>query len=156
MPKLTTLAARRWSARDHERRNAEDLRGGERVDVVAAAVGFDQQRIAREVSEQAQFDLRIIGGEQDVAGFGDEGGANAASEFGADGNVLQIGIGGGKPSGGGSGLAEGGVQASGGAVDERGQSVDVGGFQLGELAVVENHAGDGMVFGESFENIDGG
>ena len=49
------------------------------MDVVAAAVGFDQQRIAREVGEQAEFDLRVVGGQQNVAGFGDEGGADAAS-----------------------------------------------------------------------------
>ena len=52
-----------------------------------------------------------------MAGLGDESGANAASEFGADGNILQIRIGGGKAPGGGSGLAEGGVQASGGGID---------------------------------------
>ena len=154
MPKLTTLACAAVVGRDHERRNAEDLRGGEGVDVVAAAVGLDQERVAREVGEQAEFDLRVIGGEQDVARLGDEGGADAASEFGADGNILQIRIGGRKAAGGGSGLAEGSVQASGGGIDERGQSVDVGGLQLGELAVVENHAGDGMIFGESFQNID--
>src|SRR3984885_9573484 len=142
--------------RDHERRNPEDLRGSEGVDVVAAAVGFDQQRIAREVGEQAEIDLRKIGGEEHVAGLGDEGGANAASELGADGDVLQIRIGGRKASGSRAGLAEGGVQASAGAMDERGQRIDVGGLQFRELAIVEDHARDGMILGESFENIDGG
>jgi hypothetical protein len=112
MPKLTTLAARRWSERNHERRNAEDLRGGKGVDVIASAVGLDQQWVAREVGEQAKFDLRIIGGEQNVARFGDEGGADAAAEFGADGNVLQVGIGGRKAPGGGSGLCESSVHSS--------------------------------------------
>jgi len=46
-----------------------------------------------------------------------------ASEFGADGNILQIRIGGREASGGGAGLAEGGVQASGGGIDEGGESV---------------------------------
>ena len=141
---------------DHERRNAEDLRGGERVNVVAAAVGFDQQRVVREVREQAQFDLRIVGGEQNVAGFGDEGGANAAPEFGADGNVLQIRIRGRETSGGGSGLAEGGVHAPGCGIDQRGQCIDVSRFQFRELTVVENHAGDRMIFGQSFQYIDSG
>ena len=62
------------------------------MDVVAAAVGFDQKRIVREVREQAKFDLRIIGGEKNVAGLGSESGANAAPKFRADGNVLQIRI----------------------------------------------------------------
>jgi len=78
--------------RDHERRHAEDLRSSERVNVVAAAVGLNQQRVARKMSEQAQLDLRIVGGEQYVAGFGGEGGANAASKLGADRNILQVGI----------------------------------------------------------------
>ena len=80
------------------------------MDVVAAAEGLDQQRVAREVRQQAQFDLRIVGGEQDVAGFGDEGGANSRAEFGADGNVLQIGIGRGEAAGRRAGLVESGVQ----------------------------------------------
>ena len=92
MPKLTTFAWPAMVGSDHKRRNPEDLRGGQGVNVVAAAVCFDQQRIAGEVREQAEFDLRIIGGEQDVAGLGDEGGANVAPEFGANGNVLQIRI----------------------------------------------------------------
>jgi len=46
---------------DHERRNAEDLGRGEGVNVVTAAEGFDQQRVFREVGEQAEFDLRIVG-----------------------------------------------------------------------------------------------
>ena len=126
------------------------------MDVVASAVGLDQERIAGEVGEQAKFDLRIIGGQKNVAGLGDEGSANAASEFGADGNVLEIRIRGRQTSRRGSGLAERGVEAAGGRVDERGQSVDVGGLQLGELTVIENHAGDGMFFREAFKHIDGG
>src|SRR5580692_2550466 len=78
---------------DHEWGHAEDLRGGQGVNVVATAVGFDEQRIARKMGEQTQFDLRIIGGEQNVTGLGDEGGADAAAEFGADGDILQIRIG---------------------------------------------------------------
>ena len=106
------------------------------------------------MGEQAELDLRVIGREQDVARLGDEGGADAASKFGADGNILEIRIGGRKTAGGGSSLAEGSVQASGGGIDERGQRVDVGGLQLGELAVVEDHAGDGMLFGEIFQHVD--
>ena len=58
------------------------------------AEGFHQQRIFREMREQAQFNLRVIGREQHVAGFGDECRADLAAQLGADGNVLQIRIGG--------------------------------------------------------------
>ncbi len=40
-------------------------------------------------------------------------------------------------------------------VDQRRQRVDVSGLQLGELAVVEDHAGNGMIFRQSFQHIDG-
>src|ERR1700757_4091416 len=43
--------------RDHQRRNSKHLRSGQRMDVVPAAVSLDQQRIARKVRQQAQFDL---------------------------------------------------------------------------------------------------
>src|SRR5277367_3059846 len=88
--------------RDHQRRHAEDLRSGERVNVVTASVGFEQQRVTGIVRQQAQFNLRIVGGEQHMAGFGGERRANFATEFGADGNVLQIGVGGVETAGGGS------------------------------------------------------
>src|SRR3984885_641750 len=98
------------------------------------------------MSEQTQFDLRIVGG---------EGGANTASELGADGNVLQVGIRRRKTSRGRSGLAEGGMQTSGGAIDERRKRVDVCGLQFRELAVVENFSGNRMLFRQRFENVDG-
>ncbi len=36
------------------------------------------------------------------------------------------------------------------------QGIDVGAFELGELAVFENFAGDFVLDGEAFENIGGG
>ena len=47
----------------------------------------------------------------------DEGGADAAALFGADRNVLQIGIGGGKPAGGGRGQRIARVHAAGFGID---------------------------------------
>ena len=55
-------------------------------------VGAHQQRIAAEVRQQPQLDLRVIRREQLRAGRSGKGGANLAAEFGADGNVLQIWI----------------------------------------------------------------
>ncbi len=72
--------------------NAEDLAGGERVNIDVLRVGAHQQRIAAEMREQTQLDLRVVGGEQLRAGCGGECGANLAAQLGADGNVLQIGI----------------------------------------------------------------
>ena len=110
---------------DHQRRHAEDLRGGEGVNVVAAAVGLHQQRVFREVGQQAEFDLGVVRGQQHVAGFDREGSANLAAQFGADGNILQIGIGRRQPSRGRAGLSERGVQAAGGRIQQRRQGIHV-------------------------------
>ena len=92
--------------------DAEDLGGGEGVDVLAGAVGVEQQRVLREVGHEAELDLRVVGGHEQVAGGGDEGGADLAAEGGADGDVLQVGVGGGEAAGGGADLVEGGVDAA--------------------------------------------
>ena len=42
--------------------------------------------------QQPQLDLRVVGLEQQVSRLGDKCGANLASQLGADGNVLQVGI----------------------------------------------------------------
>ena len=113
MPKLTALARRRCSASTISGGHAEDLARGEGVDVFAAAEGVDEQRVLGEVREQAQLDLRVVGGEQHVAGRGDEGGADLAAELGADGDVLQVRVGRREAAGGGAGLVESGVEAAG-------------------------------------------
>ena len=46
---------------------------------LATAEGFDQERIAGKMGENAQLDLRIIGGKQQGAGSGDKSGANFAA-----------------------------------------------------------------------------
>jgi len=97
--------------------DAEDLGGGEDVDVLAGAVGVDEERVLREVGHEAQLDLRVVCGEEQVAGGGDEGGANLAAERGADGDVLQVGVGGREAAGGRADLVECGVDAAFG-VDE--------------------------------------
>ena len=104
------------------------------------------------MGHEAELDLRVVGGHEQVAGRGDEGGANLAAERGADGDVLQVGVGGGEAAGGGADLVEGGVDAAFG-VDQLRQRVEVGGAELGELAVFEDERGDGVVLGELFEDV---
>ena len=152
MPKLTALARVRVSLSMLAAVDAEDLGGGEGVDVLAGAVGVEQERVLGEVGHEAQLDLRVVGGHEQVAGRGDEGGADLAAERGADGDVLQVGIGGREAAGGGADLVEGGVHAAFG-VDELRERVEVGGLELGELAVFEDEGGDGVVLGEFFEDV---
>ncbi len=132
--------------------HAEDFARGERVDVDVFFVGAHQQRIAAEVRQQAQLDLRVVGREQLRAGRGGECGTNFAAELGANGNVLEIGIDGGEPAGGGGGCLEGGVDARIGVGKQR-QSVDVIRFELGQVAVFEDQSGDFVLLGELFEHV---
>ena len=132
--------------------DAEDLRGGEGVDVLAGAVGVEQERVLREVGHEAQLDLRVVGGEEQVAGGGDEGGANLLAERGADGDVLQVRVGGREAAGGRADLVEGGVDAAFG-VDEVGQRIEIGGAELGELAMLEHERGDGVMLGELLQHV---
>ena len=61
---------------DHEWRHTEHLGSSESVNVIATAVGFHQERVIGKMCQQAQLDLRIIGGEKQVSGLDREGGAN--------------------------------------------------------------------------------
>jgi hypothetical protein len=65
------------------------------MDVEAFGKGLFQFRDVGDVRQQPQFDLAIVGADQLVALLRDEGLADAAPLFGADGNILQVGIGGG-------------------------------------------------------------
>ena len=129
---------RRCSSGGTARERAEDLARGAVVDVLARAEGVDERRVAREVGEDAQLDLAVVGGEEEVARLGHEGLADAPALRGADRDVLEVRVGRGEPAGGGDRLVEGGVDAAGLGVDERRQRVDVGGLELLDRAVLED------------------
>src|SRR5690606_10223211 len=79
--------------------NVEHLAGGHRVDVDAIMEGLSQCGNVGDVREETQLDLRIVGGNEDVAWCSDEGLANLATFLGADRDILQVGIGRGEPAG---------------------------------------------------------
>ena len=122
---------------DEVRRDVEDLRRRRPVDVVAALEGVDEVPVGRQVREDAQLDLRVVGDDELVARRRDERAADLASGRRADRNVLEIRIGRGEPSGRGDGLPEGRVDAAL-RVGERRQCVDVGALELRDLAVLED------------------
>ena len=83
----------------------------------------------------------------------DEGFADFAAEFAADGDVLEVGVAGGEAAGGGDVLVEVGVDALVVGGDVVGEGVDVGGLELGGLAIEEDVGGDGVVDGEEGEGL---
>ena len=119
-------------------------RGGG-VDVLAAAEDLLEHVLAGDVGEQPQLDLRVVGRHEQVAGLGDEAGADLAPERGADRDVLEVGVVRGQPPGGGGGLVEGRVQAALG-VDEQRERVEVGLGELGQLPPALD-LGDDLVLG---------
>ncbi len=98
----------------------EHLVRGLVVNVVAAHERFGQRFIAGQVREHTQLDLRIVRGDQDVAGIGDERAADLATDLRADRNVLQIWIAAAETSGGRHRLADLRMDAAGLGIHERG------------------------------------
>src|SRR5262249_28898547 len=87
------LGAGTLGGSDFRKRDAEDLAGDERVDVVVAFEGSAHGGVVGVVRKDTELDLRIIGAEQLPARqAGDERGADFAAFLGADRDVLQVGV----------------------------------------------------------------
>ena len=112
--------------------------GGQRVHVVAAAVGLLQHLFAREVGEDPQFDLGVVGAEQGPALLGQEGLADAPAVLGAHGNVLQVGVAAAQAPSGRHCLVEIGVHPPGFRLHQLRQGVDVGALELAEHPVLQH------------------
>ena len=86
------------------------------MDVLALAKGLQQPGILGNMRQHAQFYLRIVGPQQQPPLFGYKGPPHLAALFGANGNVLQVGVAGADPSGDGASLPERGVYSPRGRV----------------------------------------
>ena len=111
IPKLTILAMLRSSFVSSACGRAEHLGRRRGVDVLAARERLAELRLAGDVREDAQLDLRVVGGDELPARLGDERGADLAAELGADRDRLQVRVRRREPAGGGDGLVERRVQA---------------------------------------------
>jgi len=87
----------------------EDALGRAVVDVNPPLKRLDQGRITRQVRQHSKFDLRVVGGNQAMAGLGDERRTDVATERGPNRDVLKIRVLGRKPSGRGVGLVKSGM-----------------------------------------------
>src|SRR5277367_3375603 len=117
-----------------ERRNIEDFLRGARVNVFTAAESLHQYWIFREVREDAQLDLRVIRGEKQGTGRGNESRANFASELRTDRNILQVRVGRAEPPSHRAGLAKTRVQAAGPGMNQPRKHVGIVRLQFGQLA----------------------
>ena len=70
----------------------EDLFRGRRMNVLPGAIGLYQHLALRKMSQESQFDLRIICIDKDVPFARNEQLSEFSSHFCPDGNILQIGI----------------------------------------------------------------
>ena len=113
------------------------------------------ERVLGKMRQDAQLDLRIVGGKQHAARRRDERGADFAAQLGAHRNILQIRIRRAQAARRGARLAEARVQASRRGMDQPRQGVRIGGFQFRELAIFENFFGKVVDEGQLFQNFGG-
>ena len=104
------------------------------------------------MGQQPQLNLGVICVYQHVTGGCAEHLAHLCPQGGAHGNVLQIGLGGGKPPGGSDGVLEAGVDTSVRG-DDFAKSLYIGGVELGQLPVLQNMDHDLMVGGQLFQYL---
>ena len=122
------------------------------MDVFVTSEGLAELLVFSEVSQDAELDLGIIGSEQDVSGAGgDKSDTDLSTQLVAGGDVLQVGPGTAESAGGGHCLVERGVEAPGFGRDPFGEDVQVGIFEFGYPAVLEDQSWEGVAVAEFFE-----
>ena len=125
------------------------------MDVLARPEGGDHLFILGHVGQQAQLDLGIVRVHQHPAGAGDEHGSHLGAQRGADGDVLQVRLGGRQPPGGGDRVLEAGVDAPVRGNDLF-QPLHIGGVELGQLAVFQDLVDDGVLVPQLFQHLGAG
>ena len=142
--------------RDCIEADAKHLRGRRLVHVAIRGESRAQAFISRQVRHDAQLDLRVVGRQQHPARWRDERLADAPPLGPAHRDVLQVGIDGGQPPGGGDCLRIVGVNAPGPLIHLLRELIGVGGLELGERAVLEHDPGKRVARGELFQHVFGG
>ena len=122
------------------------------VHVLAAAKRFDQDRVAAQVGQQPQLDLRVVGRHQQVARRRHKGGPDAAALFAPNRDVLQIRVAGRQAPGGRDGLVEGGMNPPGIGSNQLGQGIHIGALQLGKAAVGQDLGRQRIALGQPLQD----
>ena len=126
------------------------------VEVGALPKGIDQHGIAGHVREDAEFDLRVVGGNEHVSRVGDERAADLPAERRLDWDVLQVRIAAAQASRRSHRLIEAGVHAAGLRMHQLRQRVDVGALQLHQAAPFEDLTGQLVGERELFQHFNRG
>ena len=139
--------------RDLVQGDAEDFRRRPAVDVLALLEAVDHSRVLGQVSQEAQFDLRIVARDDVVIAFaGHEEGAYLAALFGPDGDILQIRVGTAQTSRRRDHLVEMGIDAPRFRHDERFQAIEISGNEFLQGPEVQNLVDHGMLVAQGVED----
>ena len=122
-----------------------------RVNVFAFLKRFEHHRILRDVGQQTQLELRVVGRNDLVSLLCHERAPNTPSHFTANRNVLKIRIARRKTSGGGNRLVELAMNASV-SRDLLRQRVRVDTLQFIELAILDDQTRQLKLLGQLFEH----
>ncbi len=119
--------------------HAKHLRSRAAVNIFIVAEALRQHRVLGHMSQNAQLDLRIVGGHQHIICLRRlKCLANAFSFLSLDGNILQVGLCAAQPSGGSDRLIEGGVYLPCLPIHQLQNPIYIGGFQFGQLPIGQN------------------
>jgi len=94
--------------------------------------------------QHPQFDLRIIGGDQNAIGRSDKSLTDSFAFERPNRNILQIGIATGESSCSRHCLVIGGMNSAGLRINQSGQRVNISGFEFGKAAISQNFRGQFM------------
>ena len=125
------------------------------MDVLVGVECRNHVFVLRDVRQYPQLDLGVVGIDQLAVRLCLKEGAQAAAQLGADRDVLQVWLGGAEPASAGIGLVEVGVDASV-LGDYLEQTVHIGGFELGKLAVFQNLVDDFVLAAQAFQHLGAG
>ena len=133
-------------------RDAEDIGGGDGVEILPAQEGLLHGFIPGDMGQQAQLDLAVVCVHQHHAGGGHKHIADLGAQLLAHGDVLQVWLGRGQAAGGSDGHLEACVDASVFA-DHLQKPIGIGGFQLGQHPVFQHLVHNGVLALELFQHV---
>ena len=123
------------------------------MDVFAMLESCNQSGVARQMSEDPQIDLRIVGRQQHVIGLCHERPPDAAACLAAGWNILQVRIARAQPAGSRDRLMKGGMDPAGRRIDQLTERIRVGRLKFGQHPEFQQPPWQRMGAGQFLERI---